>query len=241
MRPQTKKQYLKQLMAEKNEWSRLLTEEERNLGFPGWHERGYLPHCDFPGLVQFVTFRLADSMPASRRIEWEHLLDIEDVRVRRGKLEEYLDRGIGNCCLREEQRARWMVDTLLYFHHERYELLAWCIMPNHVHVLLKVRQTSPSKIVQGWKINVTSQLRQSGRLERRTGARRVQEQSFWQLEYWGTFMRDEEQARKAIRYIEANPVKANLCRAPENWPFSSARFRDKFGRLTPPEEMAYGR
>ena len=42
----------------------------RALGFFGWHERGYLPHCDFPGLVEFVTFRLADSMPTSRRGEW---------------------------------------------------------------------------------------------------------------------------------------------------------------------------
>jgi hypothetical protein len=39
-------------------------------------------------------------------------------------------------------------------------------------------------------------------------------------------MRDEAQKIKAIRYIENNPVKAKLCRAPEEWPFSSARFRD---------------
>jgi hypothetical protein len=49
---------------------------------------------------------------------------------------------------------------------------------------------------------------------------------FWQLDYWDTFMRAEAQTRKAIRYIENNPVKAKLCRAPEAWPFSSARFRD---------------
>jgi hypothetical protein len=50
-------------------------------------------------------------------------------------------------------------------------------------------------------------------------------------------MRDEEQRRKAIRYIENNPVKSKLCRAPEEWPFSSARFRDPQTRelnLPPP-------
>ena len=93
MTPRTKREYLRELVADKNRWSdRKLTDEERALGFLGWHERGYLPHCDFPGLVQFVTFRLADSMPASRRGEWEHLLKIEEVRERRSKLEEYLDR-----------------------------------------------------------------------------------------------------------------------------------------------------
>jgi hypothetical protein len=48
----------------------------------------------------------------------------------------------------------------------------------------------------------------------------------WQREYWDTFMRNEEQERKAIQYIENNPVKAKLCRAAKEWLFSSARFRD---------------
>jgi hypothetical protein len=100
--PRTKREYLRELEADKNRWSGLkLTDAERALGFLGWHERGYLPHCDFPGLVQFVTFRLADSMPASLRSEWEHLLTIEDVREKRTKLEEYLDRGVGECWLRD--------------------------------------------------------------------------------------------------------------------------------------------
>ena len=71
MTPRTKREYLRELVADKNRWSRALADEERALGFLGWHERGYLPHCDFPGLVQFVTFRLADSMPASSCGEWE--------------------------------------------------------------------------------------------------------------------------------------------------------------------------
>jgi len=54
----------------------------------------------------------------------------------------------------------------------------------------------------------------------------------WQREYWDTVMRDKERERKAIRYIENNPVKSKLCRTPEDWPFSSARFRDKHGGLT---------
>lgn len=57
--PRSKCEHLRRLVEEKNRWSgRQLTDEERALGFLGWHERGYLPHCDFPNLVQFVTFRL---------------------------------------------------------------------------------------------------------------------------------------------------------------------------------------
>ena len=56
----------------------------------------------------------------------------------------------------------------------------------------------------------------------------------WEPEYWDTFMHDEKQERTAIRYIEANPVRANLCRAAEDWTFSSARFRDEYRRLVLP-------
>ncbi len=235
MQPQTKKQYLKRLVSEKNDWSRPLTDEERKLGFLGWHERGYLPHCDFPNLVQYVTFRLSDSMPSSRRAEWEYLLKIEDGKDRRSKLEEYLDRGVGNCELRDPRIAQVTEDALLHFHQQRYELLAWCIMPNHVHVLHHISSTPLWKIIQGWKIHATIRLRR----QRRNAELPLGQ--FWQREYWDTFMRDEEQQRKAIKYIEANPTKAKLCRSPENWPFSSARFRDKFHRLNIPSKETHDR
>ena len=229
MKPQTKRQYLKQLVSEKSAWCRSLTEEERKLGFLGWHERGYLPHCDFPGLVQLVTFPLHDSMPASRRGEWGHLLKIEDARERRDKLEQYLDRGVGNCVLGDPQAAKITEDALLYFHEERYELLPWCIMPNHVHVLHHVWQTPLSKNVQSWKICSAS----------RASRLRGRAEPFWQREYWDTFMRDAEQERKAIAYIENNPVKVRFCRSCEDWPYSSARFRDSFQRLELPKKVAY--
>ncbi len=114
--PRSKRKYLRCLVEGKNAAFRPLTDEERSLGFLGWHERGYLAHCDHSGLVQFVTFRLADSMPASRRGEWEHLLVIEDVREKRTKLEEYLDRGVGECHLRDPRVAKLTEDALLHFH-----------------------------------------------------------------------------------------------------------------------------
>ena len=243
MKLPTKREYLRDLVAAKNRWARSFTDEERALGFLGWHERGYLPHCDFPGLVQFVTFRLADSMPESRRGEWEHLLQIEDDREKRTKLEEYLDRGVGECQLREPQIATIAEAALLHFHNERYELLAWCVMPNHVHVLVHVWQTPLWKMVQSWKHFTQAQAKQLSAERRLPGrhddgvdgnvpCRRPSLQ--WQREYWDTFMRDGAQEKTAIRYIEANPVKANLCDAKERWPFSSARFRDDFARLVIP-------
>ena len=209
--PRSKREHLRDLVEDKNQWSRPLTEVERALGFLGWHERGYLPHCDLPNLVQFVTFRLEDSMPASRRGEWEHLLGIEDVRERRQKLEEYLDRGVGECWLRDARTAKIAEDALLYFHNDRYELLAWCVMPNHVHVLVDVRTTPLHKIIQNWKIRVENRARKTALLERRAPSRPESNSETnepgrcpalrlrWQREYWDTFMRDQEQERKAVR------------------------------------------
>lgn len=247
MHPKPKREYLRELVADKNRWSaRQLTDEERALGFLGWHERGYLPHCDFPGLVQFVTFRLADSMPASRRGEWEHLLAIEDLREKRTKLEEYLDRDVGECWLRDPRVAKLCEDALRFFHNERYELLAWCVMPNHVHVLVHVWEWPLWKMIQNWKVHVANESRGFTALERRAPSRPVEKSELneprrcsalrlkWQREYWDSYMRDEEQEKTAIRYIEANPVKAKLRRTATDWTFSSARFRDEYRRLVIP-------
>ena len=75
-------------------------------GFLGWHHRGYLPHYDAPGVTQIVTLRLVDSLPASRKSEWEALLRIENHLERRRRLEAYLDLGWGECWLRRPSIAQ---------------------------------------------------------------------------------------------------------------------------------------
>jgi type I restriction enzyme R subunit/putative DNA methylase len=247
MHPKPKREYLRELVAEKNRWSdRQLTAEERALGFLGWHERGYLPHSDFPNLIQFVTFRLADSMPESRRKEWEHLLRIADKREKRTKLEEYLDRGVGECYLRDSRIASMAEAALLFEHNKFYELLAWCVMPNHVHVLVHIWNKPLWKLVALWKKFAAAKALALLRTERRSSDRLVRPtntaepnrssafRAFWQREYWDTFMRDETQEKTAIRYIENNPVKSKFCTAKERWSFSSARFRDEYARLVIP-------
>ena len=223
--PLTKRRYLRELVYQKNRWDEPISDEDKANGFLGWHERGYLPHCDKPGLVQFITLRLIDSLPASRRGEWEHLIKIEDLRERRKQLETYLDRGIGECWLRLPQVAQCAENAILFHHGKRCELLAWCVMPNHAHVLVHVWDWPLAKMLQNWK---SISAIEANRFLDRNG-------TFWQREYWDTFMRDEEQERKAVRYIENNPVKAGLCQTPEAWMFSSARFRDEYRRLVIPQ------
>jgi REP element-mobilizing transposase RayT len=228
--PQFKRKHLRQLVAGKQKWRNPLPNGAIAKGFKGWHERGYLPHCDKPGLIQFVTFRLWDSMPTARRGEWEHLLSIntrsdaprsgaQSIALREQwiKLEEYLDRGFGDCFLRNPQIATFVETAMVHDHGKRFTMLAWVIMPNHVHALIEIGEVPLSRILQNWK-SLTAV--EANKFLGRTGR-------FWQPEYWDRFMRNEEQKQKAVRYIENNPVKAKLCRMPEEWPFSSARYRDQ--------------
>jgi REP-associated tyrosine transposase len=212
---------VRDLIAAKRRYSSPPNPQNAKLGFRGWYERGYLPHRDEPGLTQFVTFRLADTFPASVRFEWEHLWRIEDDHQRQIELEAYLDRGRGECYLRRPRIAQLVEGALLFFHAQRYQLRAWCVMPNHVHVLFKVDTVSMSESVESWKKYTAPK---ANRLLNRQGR-------FWEPDYWDTYMRDTEQERKAVHYIETNPCKAKLVLDPKDWHWSSARVRDELGAL----------
>jgi REP element-mobilizing transposase RayT len=212
---------VRNLVEGKRRWSSPLKADVAREGFRGWHERGYLPHRDMPGLTQFVTFRLAGSFPESLCSEAEHLWKIEDERERRLQLENYLDKGKGECHLRKADVAQVVETALRFFDGTRYELRAWVIMSNHVHALFKVDTVPMAKILESWKKHTANK---ANTLLERSG-------KFWATDYFDTYMRDSEHERKTIRYIENNPTKAKLVLDPKSWPWSSARFRDANGRL----------
>jgi REP element-mobilizing transposase RayT len=153
-------------------------------------------------LTQFVTFHLADSFPAALRSEWETMLKVEDAQARREQLQAYLDKGNGECLLRRPDLARLVEDSLRFFHGKHYELRAWVVMPNHVHVLFQPGSESMSRTVENWKKFTAHE---ANKLAGRQG-------QFWFEDYWDTFMRDSEHELRTRQYIETNPVKALLVR-----------------------------
>ena len=180
----------------------------------GWTSRGYLPHWDHPGVIQAVTFRLADCMPASLRAEWRRLLALPTGAQRVERMQAWLDAGHGSCALRDPRIATLAEDALLYFDGERYRLLAWVIMPNHVHVLVVLIEGHPlASIVHTWKPYTAHKanaiLEHSGRL--------------WYREYYDRYIRDEDHLEREVRYIHSNPVIAGLVEQADAWPYGSAR------------------
>ncbi len=191
---------------------------------PAWHSRGYMPHFDGSHVVQHVTYHLADSLPAEvlARLA-EEVSRIPPRRQdgeRRKRMEAWLDAGHGSCLLRSPEAAALVQGAFLHFDAVRYGLLAWVVMPNHVHVLFApMAGWQVARIVASWKsftgrrLSALRSTTQPARLVPRV----------WSREYWDRYIRDREHFDTTVSYIHANPVKAGLATSPEGWPWSSAR------------------
>jgi len=112
----------------------------------------HLPPWVQPGASYLVAFHLADSLPAAKLLELRELRDRwmrshsgpqsddawrELSRLMMARIETWLDAGHGECLLRGAAMAQIESNALHHFHGERYALHAWCVMPNHVHVLFR--------------------------------------------------------------------------------------------------------
>ena len=184
-----------------------------------WHRRFHsVPHRENKAL-QSITFRLYDSLPKEVIEEIKLKLDIKkddpacnsmQYQRLRQKIAEYEDAGYGQCFLRDERIAAIMQDTLKHFDGERYQLLCWCIMPNHVHVLIEVNEGwSLSKIMHGWRSYTANE---ANRILGRTG-------KFWMEEYYDRYIRNDNHLQKTINYILNNPANAGL----DDWPWVGVR------------------
>ena len=182
-----------------------------------WRSRGYLPHLDAPGLVQHVVFRLADSLPSAVREEIARIARNERVEA----ADAALDRGYGRRDLLLPELGQLVQRALLRFDGERYALIAWCVMPNHVHVLIETRPNyALDNVVHSWK-SFTAHA--ANRVLGRSGI-------FWAPDYFDRYMRDEYMRDEAhylatVAYIEGNPIRVGLCEDPVEWQFSSAAGR----------------
>ena len=181
-----------------------------------------LPHWRQDGAIYAVTFRLADSVPAQMLNGWEQereqlvqaaiqkdgkLSRAEADRLRvlfSDKVEVFLNNRHGDCWMLRDDVAELVQNALLHFDGTRYDLLAWCVMPNHVHLVVRPRpEHTLELILHSWK-SFTS--RQIGKLVGKTG-------TLWQAEYYDHLIRDEDDLSHAIEYVLNNPQAAGL----KNW------------------------
>ena len=117
--------------------------------------------------------------------------------------------------MKDGRIAREVSNALLHFEGLRYNLAAWCVMPNHVHALVRpfaemantggtpVPHSELQGILHSWK---SFTAKEANKLLRRSG-------DFWQAEYYDHLIRDEADFLHAVRYVLNNPIKAGL----ERW------------------------
>ena len=184
-----------------------------------------LPHWRQWGTTYFVTTRLADSIPTTLAAEWRRKRDgwlhghglrtSEDLacltdderheyhREFTRQFHQLLDAGHGECPLALPACADLLIARLFAGHSTAYQLDAWCIMPNHVHVLVEpAKGTTLGEIIRHWKGGSAYDV---NRILQRTGA-------LWQREAYDHIVRSEAQLLHFRRYIAENPREARLRR-----------------------------
>jgi REP element-mobilizing transposase RayT len=181
-----------------------------------------LPHWTMDDASYAVTFRLGDSLPKEVLDAWlferENIVKTaeqlgrplsadEEKRLdylHSEKVGKYLDAGHGACWMKQDRIARIVADALKHFDGERYDLLAWCVMLNHVHVVVKpyAGHELPD-ILHSWK---SFTAHEANKAVKRKG-------QFWEEEYYDHLIRDEADYVRCVEYVLANPEKAGL----EDW------------------------
>lgn len=186
----------------------------------------YLPHWTLDCGWYAVTFRLWDSVPKHVIEAWllerkiivktaeqlkRTLSDREERRLAHlysERIERYLDAGHGSSFMKDDRVAELVKNALQHFDGQRYALAAWCVMPNHVHVVMQtLGGTGLSDILHSWK---SFSSKEANKLLNRSG-------EFWQAEYYDHLIRNDADFRHAVRYVLDNPTKAGL----KNWKWVS--------------------
>lgn len=176
----------------------------------------HLPHWQQNGITCFVTWRLADSLPATLLREWEqersYWLKRNPLPWTPEQVQEYhhefseridrwLDQGMGSCVLANQGHASLIAATLHHDNGVHYDLHAFVIIPTHVHALFTLKQGCRlEKIIQAWK----------GVSARRLGKEFGVKPPVWQAGYWDRLIRNVRHFRACVRYIRDNPRKARL-------------------------------
>jgi REP element-mobilizing transposase RayT len=172
-----------------------------------FHERR-LPHLYQVGRPLFVTWRLFGSLPRNRRFP----------ELTSGEAFVAMDRILdsaktGPRYLAMAEISQMVTEAILCRDQRQYELHAFVVMANHVHLLI-TPMLHVARIMHSLKRYTAAE---ANRILGRTGQR------FWQEESYDRLVRDGREFDRIRNYIDNNPVKAGVVSRPEDYCWSSAR------------------
>lgn len=205
-----------------------------------------LPHIAPIGAEFFITFRLADSLPVSVVQSLKDEMDFSIQKLEKEKpkkfkyrinqlkhdfsfkYDNYLDHNpYGNCYLKNEKIAQLVADRMHKFDGEYYELEAFTIMPNHVHLLI---DTSLQTENEG--IDVESNYFQLDKIMQMIkGGSAIEANkilgrkgTFWMKDSYDHYIRNERDWENTLEYIINNPVNAGLVENWKDWKFTYCKY-----------------
>ena len=186
---------------------------------PEYYERN-LPHRLARGSMLFLTFRLAGSLPAAvlARLRTERgaaakeqAPDYAEQKRYFGRFDALLDAArTGPTWLRLPAVAALVAEALHHRDGTHYDLVAYCLMPNHVHAVLVLPDDAPPLVTTLQSLKARTAVR-ANHLLGRAGP-------FWQPETYDHIVRDAEEGRRIVAYVLNNPVKAGWVATWEQWP-----------------------
>ncbi len=172
--------------------------------------RRRLPHIYPKGQWLFVTWHLHGSLPRTLYPPPEK----SSAKTAFVWMDRYLDTTRdGPMFLRNPAVAALIVERLKQGAEiGLYDLRAFVIMSNHVHILFRPLQNASEALK--WIKGTTA--REANQALARTG------QPFWQRESYDHWIKDQRQFERVVTYIENNPVKAGVMTDRSEYPWSSA-------------------
>ncbi len=207
--------------------------------------RGNLPHMQPIGSTFFVTFRLQGSLPKEKMFLLKKAFLQSEKGMRMEQLIREMDAtGQSNSSffqlydsllestmegahhLKNPAMAKLVQKELHRFDGELYDLICYCIMSNHVHILIDTSIQIPDNFeVVNWESLEFEPLQTiMKRIKGPTAiyANRLLESSgrFWQKESYDRYIRDQREYDNVVAYILNNPVKAGLVKTWEEYPFT---------------------
>lgn len=199
--------------------------------------RRNLPHYHPNGYALFITLRLTDSLPMDILAELKTKREAELRTLENDTLDEryeiekkyfgYYDDWLDQCkfgprWLHTASIAQIVANEIHNLNDDRYRLIAYCIMPNHIHLLIEAlareRLNHQGRTSRYPVADILRLLK--GRTARYCNFELKRNGSFWQHESYDHVVRNEQEVEQIILYILNNPIKAGLAKEWRDWKFT---------------------
>ena len=177
-----------------------------------FHRRN-LPHLYYNEGIYFVTYRLYNSIHPSELEKLQKIINSQYDEKKKKVFKKYdtlLDKPYNNVkYLLKSKIAEICKNSILYFNKKDIDVICFCVMPNHIHLVFEL--LSKDKLVGDIMASIKKySAREANKALNRTG-------TFWQAESFDRLVRDEKELYNIIKYVLLNPVNAGLVNDYKDW------------------------